>query len=244
MIMVKLLGPSKYMNLIAVPGFVAISRSDKLIVLAFRGSNSPQNEAEDLKIDFVNVPEFCECCKVHHGFWESWRGISKSIIQLLVKLHDENPDYRVAITGHSLGGAEATLAAGEIWNLGAWWTDNVELYTYGSPRIGNTQTVRFLSQQSSKSYRVTAMQDPVPRVPPTSLRYQHTSPEYWIHSNPDDPGPEDVNVLSGYYNPKGVDQFGIGNDGWNDEYHRHYFGYIAGCDSDPPEDPSAGDMGR
>ncbi len=230
------------LNLTIKLGFIAISQNDKIIVLAFRGSSSQQNWVEDLKIEKVDVPEFCECCGVHEGYWESWRGVSKPVMANLVKLHHDNPDYRIAVAGHSLGGAQAIIAAGEIRTIGSWWADNVELYSYGSPRIGNTATVRFLTQQSSKSYRVTASEDPVPSVPLTSWGYQHTSPEYWIHSNPDEPGPEDVNVLGGFFNSKGVNQFEFTKDKFDMEYHRHYFGYISGCDPDPPKDPSLGDF--
>ena len=229
-----------------VPGFIAISQSSKLIVLSFRGTGSHQNWVQDFKIDQVEVPDFCTGCKVHHGFWELWKSVSEDVTKLLTKVHDESPDYRVIVVGHSLGGAEAILAAGEIRNQGSWWTDNVEVYSYGSPRVGNIETVEFLSQQSTKSYRVTAMQDPIPRLPMTFFGYQHTSPEYWIHSNPDNPGPDDVNVLWGYFNPNGVNNFSIFSDGFHMDYHRHYFGYISGCDPDPPNhqnDLSAEDVG-
>ena len=197
-------------------------------------------------MDQVPVPDLCPCCAAHHGFWESWLGQRKPVLHILTRLHAQNPDYRIAIVGHSLGGAIATLAAGDIRTLGTWWSDNVELYTYGSPRVGNTATVRFLSQQSTngnKSYRVTATHDPIPRVPFTSLGYQHTSPEYWIHSHRDDPGPEDVDVLWGYFNPNGVNQYGMLTDGVDMESHHHYFGDIVGCDPEPPGDPNVGDFG-
>ena len=187
-----------------------------------------------MKFDTVDVPEFCKNCRVHHGFWESWGGISKQVIQSVVKLHKEHSDYRVAVVGHSLGGAEAIIAAGVVRNQGKWWADNVELYSYGSPRVGNSHTVEFLSTQSTKSHRVTAMKDPVPRLPPSFLGYEHTSPEYWIHSNPDSPGPDDVNMLTGYTNSKGVNQFSSFN-GFDMNAHRHYFGFISGCDPSSPK---------
>ena len=218
-----------YLFLTISPGFIAVSKSDKMIVLAFRGSDSKQNWAENLKFDTVDVPEFCKSCKVHHGFWESWGGISEQVLQSVAKLHEVHPDYRVAVVGHSLGGAEAIIAAGVVRNQGQWWADNVELYSYGSPRVGNLDTVDFLSKQSTKSHRVTAMDDPVPRLPPILLGYKHTSPEYWIHSNPDSPGPDDVNMLEGYTNNKGVNQFSSFN-GFDLVAHNHYFGYISGCD--------------
>ena len=185
-------------------------------------------------MDLVSGPEFCDCCTVHQGFWESWKGVRDSVIKSLTKIHEENPDYRIAVVGHSLGGALATIAAGEIRNQGSEWTDNIELYTYGSPRIGNTETVRFLSQQSNQSYRVTAMKDPVPRVPFTKAGYQHTSPEYWIGSNPDDPEPKDVKVLWGYFNPNGVNRFDTIHDGIHIDDHHHYFGTITSCDPSAP----------
>lgn len=211
----------------------------KLIVLSFRGIGSPKNWAEDFKREKVDVTEFCKCCQVHHGSREFWRGISESVIKLLIRLHSKSPNYRIAIVGHYLGGAEAILAAGDIRNQGSWLTDNFELYSYRSSRVGNA-AVRYLSQQSDQSYRVTATQDPIPRMPPAMLGYQHTSPEYWIHSNPENPRPGKVSVLWGYFNSKGASQF----DGLHMDFHHHYLEYISGCDPDPPTDPSGNNLGE
>jgi predicted lipase len=42
------------------------------------------------------------------------------------------------ITGHSLGGAIAALAALDIVLSGVARKENLELYTFGEPRVGNT----------------------------------------------------------------------------------------------------------
>lgn len=149
------------------------------------------------------------------------RGVSDLVIQLLIILHDENPDYRVAVVAHSLGGAEAILAAGDIRNQGPWWTDIVEFYSYGSPRVGKTKTIRFLSQRYTKSYGVTATEDPIPRVPLTLFGYQHTSTDYWIHSNPENSGPDDVNVLWGCFNSKAINLFHIIHDWFHIDSRGH-----------------------
>ena len=85
---------------------------------------------------------------------------------------------------------------------------------------------QFLSQQSSSSYRVTAMNDPVPRYPPHIFGYVHTSPEYWIHDDPLNPDTHDISVIYGYNS-------GEGNAGQgyqvNEAAHKRYFGDIASC---------------
>lgn len=102
--------------------------------------------------------------------------------------------------GHSLGGAVATLLAARVRRagLGAGGRD-VDLYTYGSPRVGNEALARFVSSSSSSSsssavrgsgggggsgggsnYRLTHAADLVARLPPLNREYRHVSPEYWL----------------------------------------------------------------
>lgn len=144
-----------------------------------------------------------------------------------------NPDYRFIVTGHSLGAALATIAAADFRRTNAWLFEHTELFTFGSPRIGPVSTAEFLTNQSNKTYRITAMGDPIPRVPGPFLGYMHTSPEYWISKNPQNPKKEDVHVLTGYYNRGG--NTGTTYKTFND--HRQYFGYVTKCDPDPPGDP-------
>ena len=177
--------------------------------------------------DFPHIQSgFCEECLVHEGFWYQYDGMRETYLYYLTNAHEKYPQYRMIVTGHSLGGALATLTAADIRGLrGPWYMANVELYTYGSPRIGNEATARYLSEQSSHSYRVTSMHDLVPRVPPVHDHYWHTQPEYWIRKNPDNPRPKDITVLTGYNNEKGNRD----SHSLKFEPHRHYFGLIRNC---------------
>ena len=205
-------------------GYVAIDNVHHYIVLAFRGSRSEANWVVDLEANKV-PSDLCSNCHAHHGFWNSWMDVRYKVLQALDEAVHAHPEYRVIVVGHSLGGALATLAAGSIRNRSAHLLQVTELYTFGSPRVGSYQTAKFLSEQSTLSYRVTLKSDPVPRAPGIVLDYMHTSPEYWIKENPANPKPEDVWLLTGYYNSKG----NSGTHDWSRKYHKLYFGTISTC---------------
>lgn len=69
--------------------------------------------------------------------------------------------YPVVVTGHSLGGALATLAAVDV-------TLNrphvpVDLYTFGAPRIGNKAFAQWFDAQIQDSIRLVNNSDVVPQ---------------------------------------------------------------------------------
>ena len=200
-------------------GFLAVDDTNKVIVLAFRGSVSSENWHQDLKMLKVHHLDLCDKCHIHKGFWESWVQIRDEIKERVQQLVAAYPEYRFVITGHSLGGAVATLAAGDIRKVSDDLAKRTELFTFGSPRVGNKAAAKFLSKQSSLSYRITSIDDPVPRLPAITFNYRHTSPEYWIFANPENPGSRNILVLNGYYNICG----NSGTTGLNFERHGQYF---------------------
>ena len=130
------------------------------------------------------------------------------------------------MTGHSLGAAIAAIAAVEIRNGGT----NVELYTYGQPRIGGSEISDYITaQDKGGNYRVTHYDDPVPRLPPLLLGFRHISPEYYIGSGDYVPVTSaDVDVYTGDVNFGG----NTGNLRSLDDLDAHewYFNNISHCD--------------
>lgn len=183
-------------------GFIAVDETNRLIVLSFRGSRSGPNWFHDLNFRHMDT-DLCPNCRVHRGFWTAWVEIRDAIKADVLQVLEAHPDFRFAITGHSLGGALATLAAGEIRKMNDDLGRRTELYSFGSPRLGDELTVDFLSKQSTLSYRITNRKDPVPRLPPSIFGFSHTLPEYYISHHSANPSVEDFHVYRGANNPEG-----------------------------------------
>ncbi|KKY36307.1 putative lipase [Diaporthe ampelina] len=196
-------------------GYVAVDSVRKEVVVAFRGSSGLRNWIADLT--FLQVPcNYTTGCAVHSGFKIAWESISEYTLDLVKTAFAAYPGYTLVVTGHSLGGA----------NLGSYACD---LYTYGSPRVGNLALVKFVTNQAGAEYRATHFDDPVPRLPPILFGYFHTSPEYWLASGPAtniDYTIDEIETCLGYANTScNAGTFGLDGDA-----HVHYFQYM-GCDS-------------
>lgn len=206
-----------------IGGYVSTDSSRKEIVLSVRGSINIRNWLTNL--DFGQ--EDCSLtsgCGVHSGFQNAWKEISAAATAAVAKARKANPSFKVVATGHSLGGAVATLGAA---NLRVGGTP-VDIYTYGSPRVGNSQLAGFISNQAGGEFRVTNAKDPVPRLPPLVFGYRHTSPEYWLSGAGGDKVDytiNDIKVCEGSANLK----CNGGTLGLDIDAHLHYFQETDAC---------------
>lgn len=106
-----------------------------------------------------------------------------------------------------------------------------DLYTVGSPRVGNLAFAQFVTAQAGAEYRATHYDDPVPRLPPIVLGYYHTSPEYWLAAGPatkTDYALGDITTCVGYANTS----CNAGTGGLDGDAHEYYFQYIGCSDED------------
>ncbi|KAJ0416363.1 Alpha/Beta hydrolase protein [Aspergillus carlsbadensis] len=175
-----------------VAGFVAADTTNSLIVVSFRGSRTIDTWIANLDFGKDSI-DLCSGCEVHGGFWRSWEVVADDITSGIESALATYPGYTVVFTGHSFGAAVATLGAAQLRNAGY----AIELYPYGSPRVGNEELVQYITNQGS-TYRVTHTNDIVPRLPPMLFGFSHTSPEYWITSdNGVTPTTADVQVIEG-----------------------------------------------
>lgn len=158
-----------------------LAQDDLSLVVAFRGSQCPTtlDGFKDWLLTNANnlliLPEgrigtdFAAAgvgARFHRGFLEAlaeiWEPLSQAVEQALDQ--HERPLW---VTGHSLGGAIALLAA---WRLQRQMIPVHEVVTFGAPMIGNADAARaFERELPRKIFRYVDIEDPVPLLPTVSL---------------------------------------------------------------------------
>ena len=82
------------------------------------------------------------------------------------------PGKQIVITGHSLGGALAILAAAD---LVPYYGRIHSIYTFGQPRIGNQQFAEWFQNLHQNTFRIVHYADVVPHMAPASTGFQHSN---------------------------------------------------------------------
>ncbi|KAL7893781.1 Alpha/Beta hydrolase protein [Trichoderma sp. SZMC 28014] len=210
-----------------IGGFVAVDSAHQLIVLSVRGSNNLRNFITDVTFAFSDC-SFADGCEVHDGFNDAWNEIADAATAAIAQAVAANPGFSIVTTGHSLGGAVATLAAASLRTQGY----SIDIYTYGSPRVGNDVFANFVTAQPGGEFRVTHVDDPVPRLPPILFEYRHVSPEYWLstgNSSTIDYTISQIEVCTGIANT----DCNAGTSGLDVSAHSNYLEPISGCAPSP-----------
>lgn len=118
--------------------------------------------------------------EVHEGFYESYLNMAADLNNAVFTLMEQNPSYQLVVTGHSLGGAMATLAA---LNLTVNYGKSPIVYTFGSPRVGNDYFEEYFTQNVPVNYRLVNYDDIVPHVPPQDFGFEHVVQEIWYNGS-------------------------------------------------------------
>ena len=131
------------------------------IFIVFRGTEP--NQMRDLLADAKAWRKPArEKGLVHFGFAQALDKVYDKIVHWI----DEQKldDATITCTGHSLGAALATIMASRL--------DANELYTFGSPRVGNRDFVKEIKNDGVKHYRFVNNNDVVTKVP-FPIRFVH-----------------------------------------------------------------------
>lgn len=156
-------------------------KSTRKVVISFKGTDSVIDwERYNLRAGYrkLKLPNQTICC--HAGFLKAWENVSQKIVNYL----SENSDTigSILLTGHSLGGAVATIGYLRLKHSSKLPKLRFALVTFGAPcslilplnqKIKDTETI----------YNIINLEDPVPLLP-----FWFQSPGNKIYIEPKDEG--------------------------------------------------------
>ncbi|MHA2251619.1 MAG: lipase family protein [Candidatus Kariarchaeaceae archaeon] len=196
-----------------------IGKKGKTIFIVFRGTAGFKDVLLDLNI-FIRTEPGCEKkswwrdfklfffmrpSKVHRGFNAARCSIWKSLTDILLgdpvtksKAWIDDDVDKVIVTGHSLGGAVATLAASALANeLKHKPNIKIGLVTFGAPRPGNVVFAKKVERAlKNRIHRFVNVGDPTPHVPFGIFRtWKHAGPSKLVNENCD-PDPNELEFSS------------------------------------------------
>lgn len=128
-----------------IVGFVAIDPSTQQIVVSVRGTSSLLNWLADIAWARTPATDLCEGCWAHLGFLFAYNEVVVAASAAVSAAASRFPAYKITVTGHSLGGAVGTLLGAHLRAAGYV----VDVYTYGSPRVGNEALARYVSSTTA-----------------------------------------------------------------------------------------------
>ncbi|XP_057960136.1 lipase-like [Malania oleifera] len=170
--------------------YVGLAMDLNAIIIAFRGTqeHSIQNWIEDLywkqlDLNYPGMPD----SMVHHGFYSAYHNttIRPGVLNAVKRAKQLYGELNIMVTGHSMGGAMASFCGLDLAvNHKA---QNVQVMTFGQPRIGNAAFASYYSQVVPNTIRVTNEHDIVPHLPPyyayfPQKTYHHFPREVWLYN--------------------------------------------------------------
>ena len=160
---------------------VYVAQDDRSIVVAFRGSEAPTT-LDGLKDwlltnanNYLILPDgragtdFAAAgvgARFHRGFLDALEMVWEPLLAA-VDAAQQAGERPLWVTGHSLGGALALLAA---WRLQRSFMAVQEIVTFGAPMVGNEAASQaFAREFPGKIFRYIDLEDVVPHLPTVSL---------------------------------------------------------------------------
>eukprot|EP00128_Syssomonas_multiformis_P012374 Colp12_sorted_trinity150504_noHs@13892 len=171
------------------------------VVVAFEGTDP--THVRDVLLD-LNFPRTQANISgrdwglAHQGFLEAWNAQARAVLDALQSV--DGP-HHLFVTGHSLGGGVATLAALELaTQQRPAWAASVSVFTFGSPRVGDhvlatnyralannpdglRMSLRYVNTQS----HVNPLSDPITNLPWGAWGFEHVHDPVLVNGGTNDP---------------------------------------------------------
>lgn len=143
-------------------------------VISFRGTTTITDWMHDFKIWRRRIP-YLKNAWIHSGFMEQYNALRESVLDKI------QPNKPVICTGHSLGGALATVATLDIV-LNKNCVNAVSCCTFGSPRVGSVFFKKLFNKHVKTSTRCVFKKDPI-TFTPFPVRFRHVKGVHYFNDD-------------------------------------------------------------
>jgi len=146
------------------------------VFVVFRGSESSTDWITNVLFRQQVYPygDGNSAVKFHRGFMDAYFSVRTQLHEVVRGLSSRH----IIVTGHSLGGALATIAALDLqYNITSQSGQDISVYSYGAPRVGNRVLVRSFRGRVPQSYRFVYGRDLITHLPRVWMGYAHVPQE-------------------------------------------------------------------
>ncbi|VDN31962.1 unnamed protein product [Cylicostephanus goldi] len=119
-------------------GYTAWDPVEQAVIISIEGTDGQLQMTDEILSFFRHKVAFFDNGFLfkyfHDAFFYLWNG---GLEQQVRTLKYQYPQFKIYVTGHSLGASIASIAASYLvkWNM--WTAENVRLVTFGQPRTGD-----------------------------------------------------------------------------------------------------------
>jgi triacylglycerol lipase len=158
-------------DLLPIHTRAVIAEGHDAIIIAFAGTDPliPANWITDLDVGLkFRFNERVTPPALHSGFEKAYRSVARKVAEALAK----RSETAVLVTGHSMGGALAVIAADDF--LSEKKLRPTAVYVFGMPRVGDADFAkRYNDTLGNTTYRLVHGADIVATVPPSRFGFRH-----------------------------------------------------------------------
>eukprot|EP00759_Apiculatamorpha_spiralis_P005716 PhF_6_TR13407/c0_g1_i2/m.21335 len=187
----------KHIKQATVACIIARHKSRRRITIAFQGTSSKEHILTDLNLircrytDMIEdwnehqaktfsgmmMRSMCDVCDtplVHRGFAAAWDSMKDEVCETVAQVFGAGDIVdEILVTGHSLGGAVATLCAYSLSKLLCVDANNthISVYTFGMPKVGNAVFRTCYEHSVPTTFRIVNQNDIINRISATAWNY-------------------------------------------------------------------------
>lgn len=160
-----------------------MNRNGKTVyVVTFRGTElqDPRDLQTDFNFKYSRMSRELPNVRVHTGFLKT-ANLGIQALRVYLDAIRNDPNAEVVFTGHSLGGAAATVAAAQLSDMGIP-RSKISVYAFGAPAVGDAGFER--RYRDLNVWRINRPNDPVPKLlDNTIMGFRHIGREGTLDNN-------------------------------------------------------------